>query len=105
MLQGGSLILVKDFLKTSVKSMKIKTVESKFEICGAKLEINYKKYTLISLYRPSNPTSNSDFAGFFENLENFLEHHRGTNDIILAGDLNIDLLTNDNNAKTLNQYV
>jgi hypothetical protein len=100
-LQGGSLILVKDFLQPYIKSMQIKSVELTFEICGAKLEINNTILTLVSLYRPSNPTANNDFIGFFDNLENFLEKHRGTSEIILAGDLNLDLLTNDVNARLL----
>jgi hypothetical protein len=99
--QGGSLILVNDILKPYVKKIVIKSEESKFEICGAKLEINNTKITLVALYRPSNPIANSDMSGFFENLENFLEKHRGVNDIILAGDLNLNLLTKDTNTKLL----
>jgi hypothetical protein len=57
--------------------------------------------TLVALYRPSNTTANTDIAGFFENLENFLEKHRGVDDIILAGDLNLNLLNNDTNTKLL----
>jgi exonuclease III len=34
-------------------------------------------------------------SGFFENLENLLEKHR---DIILAGDLNLNLLNIDTNT-------
>lgn len=63
--QGGSLILVKDYLKSYVKNVKIRSVELKFEICGAKLEINNTKILLVSLYRPSNPTANNDMIGFF----------------------------------------
>jgi len=100
-LQGGSLILIRDFLKPYVKSIKTRSEELKFEICGAKLEHNNRTLTLFSLYRPSNPTANNDFDGFFDNLENFLEQHRGVNDIILAGDLNLDLLKNDNNSRLL----
>jgi Reverse transcriptase (RNA-dependent DNA polymerase)/Endonuclease-reverse transcriptase len=99
--QGGSLILVKEFLKPHVKKIVIKSVELKFEICGANLEINNTKLLLVSLYRPSNPTANTDISGFFENLENFLEKHRGVHDIILAGDLNLNLLNCDTNAKLL----
>jgi hypothetical protein len=100
-LQGGSLILVKEYLHPHVKEIKIKSTELKFEICGAKLQINNTKLTLISLYRPNNPVSNRDIPGFFENLENFLEKHRGVNDIILAGDLNLDLLKDDTNSRLL----
>jgi exonuclease III len=100
-LQGGSLILVKEYLQPYVKELKIKSTELKFEICGAKLEINNTKLTLISLYRPNNPVANRDMPGFFDNLENFLEKHRGVNDIILAGDLNLDLLKDEMNTRLL----
>jgi Reverse transcriptase (RNA-dependent DNA polymerase) len=99
--QGGSLILVKDFLKPYVKDIKIRSVESKFEICGAALDINNTKLTLVSLYRPNNRVANRDINGFFDNLEDFLEKHRGTNDIILAGDLNIDILKDEPNTRHL----
>jgi Endonuclease-reverse transcriptase len=99
--QGGSLILVKEFLKPYIKPMKIRSVELQFEICGVKLEVNNTKLTLVSLYRPGNPTANNNILGFFDNLESFLEQHRGVNDIILAGDLNIDLLKNDVNTRVL----
>jgi len=100
-LQGGSLILVKEYLQPYTKEIKIKSTELKFEICGAKLEINNTKLTLISLYRPNNPVANRDIPGFFDNLENFLEKHRGVNDIILAGDLNLDLLKDETNTRLL----
>lgn len=99
--QGGSLILVKDFLKPYTKNISIKSVESHFEICGAKIEINNTKLSMISLYRPSNPVANKNISEFFDNLEDFLEQHRGVHDILLAGDLNIDLLNSDTNAKRL----
>jgi Reverse transcriptase (RNA-dependent DNA polymerase)/Endonuclease-reverse transcriptase len=99
--QGGSLILVKEFLKPYIKPMKIRSVELQFEICGVKLEVNNTKITLVSLYRPSNPTANNNILNFFDNLETFLEQHRGVNDIILAGDLNIDLLKSDVNTRLL----
>jgi Reverse transcriptase (RNA-dependent DNA polymerase)/Endonuclease-reverse transcriptase len=98
---GGSLILVRDYLKPHAKKMRIKSVENKFEICGATLEINNSKITLISLYRPSNKKANGDMSGFFDLLEDFLEKHRGTNDIILAGDLNVDLLEETANSRHL----
>lgn len=101
--RGGSLILLLDSLKCKITKMKIKAVENLFEICGAKIEFNCRKVTLISLYRPSNPEANQKISKFFENLGSFLEKHRGSNDIILAGDLNINLLVPhlDNNAKKL----
>jgi hypothetical protein len=102
-IQGGSLILVKEFLKAHIKPLKLRSVELEFEICGVKLEINNTKVTLVSLYRPSNPTANGNIPGFFDNLETFLEQHRGVNDIILAGDLNLDLLNNDANTRLLTE--
>jgi hypothetical protein len=95
---GGSLILVRDFLRPYTKEIKIKSVQSKFEVCGAKIDINNTKLTIISLYRPSNAASNREIPVFFENLEDLLERHRGSNDIILAGDLNIDCMKEEPNA-------
>lgn len=100
--QGGSLILVRDYLKPFVKEIKVRSEELKFELCGANLEINNTKLTLFSLYRQNNPVANKDISGFLENLEDFLEKHRGgINDIILAGDLNIDIFKDEANSRLL----
>jgi exonuclease III len=66
-----------------------------------KIDINNTKLTIISLYRPSNAASNKELSGFFENLEDLLERHRGSNDIILAGDLNIDCMKEELNTRHL----
>jgi exonuclease III len=107
MARGGSLILLRTTLKCKITKMRIKTVENLFEVCGAKIEFNSRKVILISLYRPSNAEANTKFSSFFENLESFLEKHRGTNDIIMAGDLNINILAApfDNNAKKLTEIM
>jgi Reverse transcriptase (RNA-dependent DNA polymerase)/Endonuclease-reverse transcriptase len=98
---GGALILVSNFLQPYTKEIKIKSVQSKFEVCGAKIDINNTKLTLISLYRPSNAASNKELPGFFEKLEDLLEKHRGLNDIILAGDLNVDCIKEEPNSRHL----
>jgi exonuclease III len=105
MARGGSLILLRNTLKCKVTKMRIKSIENLFEICGAKIEFNNRKVVLISLYRPSNSMANSKFNAFFENLESFLEKHRGADEIIIAGDLNINLLASDTNARKLTEIM
>jgi hypothetical protein len=92
---------VKESLSPKVKQVKIKSFESIFETCGAKIFVNNRKLKFISLYRPSNPKSNNNMPKFFENLENLLEKHRGMDDCVLAGDLNINMLDDTSDSRLL----
>jgi hypothetical protein len=102
--RGGSLILINEKLKCKTSRMRIASVEFLFEICGASIEMNNYKFYVTALYRPSNPESNRNVDKFFINLENFLEKHKLDRNMMLIGDLNIDLTEsklNSGNAKKL----
>jgi hypothetical protein len=66
-----------------------------FELCGVKTNINGRILKLIALYRPSNPDSNSKLPIFFSSLEDLLETTKKGDDLIVAGDLNIDILNQE----------
>jgi exonuclease III len=80
--------------------------EGVFEICGSKCIISGRTINMISLYRPSNQESNSKLPTFFIILEDLLENIRRGDDLIVAGDLNINLLdkTNSNSCHLINIF-
>lgn len=89
--RGGVCILVKNGIKYNTINITEKfAVDELFECCG--IEIPTQKLIVICLYR----TPNSNLNLFFNILEKFL--HRLTwkerKNIVLAGDLNINILKN-----------
>jgi len=106
---GGSLILINENLKCTHSKIKLKPIELLFECCGSKLKINNTTLNLISIYRPSNPESNSKIDEFLTEFENMLEEIRGIENIIISGDINIDLkkevISNNKNSQKLSDLL
>jgi exonuclease III len=90
--RGGTLILAKNTLNCQFHKLKLTSKEGVLELCGVKTTVNGRGLKLISLYRPSNPESNANLPLFFSMLEDLQKTSRRRDDIIIAGDFNIDLL-------------
>jgi hypothetical protein len=103
-IRGGVALLINNNSGLKWKVVKVKSSENIFEVCSVKLEIENRAIQIILIYRPSNGDNNSssNFTTFFEHLETLLEKTVGPEkEIILCGDLNIDLLKNTPNSSKL----
>jgi hypothetical protein len=76
-----------------------------FEICGVCVSIGSEKVIIASIYRPSNPKSDQKLDKFFEDIEKSLEkiHNQFGPEIkiLIAGDMNIDILKEESKANRL----
>jgi hypothetical protein len=100
--RGGVLLLVNDNFCYPLKKLKLKSVEGEFETCGIETIIDKKTIKMVLLYRPSNPKSNGKMDTFFERLGDLVEKQSDINsEIILMGDLNINLLEESNHSNSL----
>ena len=95
---GGISVYIKDTLK-SEQLIDFSLCDQSIEINSVKIEINSLSFYIVGIYRP--------FSDTIENFSNRLQdilHRLGSsnNDVILAGDFNIDLL-NDN--PTVNSFM
>lgn len=72
-------------------------IDSVFECCG--IEITQMKCIVVCIYR----TPTSDITTFFRKLEQLLENlkHKTKYKVVIAGDLNIDILKDSNNSNEL----
>lgn len=95
---GGSLILVKNVYRDSIKSCGVaedSSVELHSEICS----IGVNDVCIICCYRPPS----GDVNLFFNSLNAcFAKALRGFKYVVFTGDLNIDLFSESFNKKTLN---
>jgi len=102
--RGGTLILGKKHVN-QFKRVGFKSREMYFEICGNSLKLGTNTVIIVSIYRPSNPKSDANLDKFFDDLEKSLEkiHVQFGADVklLVAGDLNIDLLKSDMKAHKL----
>jgi exonuclease III len=100
--RGGVVLLVNKTSGLKWKVIKTKSTESTFETCSIVINIENRKIQLILIYRPSNAQNNSQLQSFFINLENLLaDTIEPDKEIILLGDLNIDILKSNSESNQL----
>ena len=95
---GGVSVFLKKTLQAKII---IENMNSLPEIEYVHLRLIYKKSSclnLIAIYRPPNPTLLSDF---FDKLDSIMSIISVNNKIVLAGDLNIDGLSDSNQSQSL----
>ena len=86
----------------ALKKIKTKSVEGEFEACGIETRIASKTLKILLLYRPSNQKSNSKMDKFFERLGDLVEKNSTADcEIILMGDMNINLLEKNPHSTNL----
>jgi Reverse transcriptase (RNA-dependent DNA polymerase) len=91
--RGGVLLLVKNTYCHSWKKLKLKSIESEFEVCGIETTIDSKAIKIVLVYRPSNPSNNGKLDVFLERLGDLAEMNCNVDsEMILMGDLNINML-------------
>jgi hypothetical protein len=77
----------------SCKKIKTKSITRKFETSGCEMKVDGIVIRLLTVYRPSNKESNAAMGDFMENLENLImDNVAPEKELILLGDLNINLL-------------
>jgi len=96
--RGGTLIMRRTTSPFSCKKVKTKSYPKQFETSGCEIKVDGVAIRLLSVYRPSNKESNAAMGNFFERLENLIMENLAPNrELILLGDLNINLLEGDRN--------
>jgi exonuclease III len=102
-MRGGVILFVSNLLKfDNLKLINMESRELHFETAGIQMRLESDMIKIILIYRPSNPLSNSNIGSFFESLENVLEQNVSLDsNMILLGDLNIDLLKPDSSSVKL----
>jgi exonuclease III len=104
--RGGVAFLVNKKCGFKSKVVKSDSFEMSFETCSIDLFIENRVIQLILIYRPSNTLNNTQnqIQSFFCHLENLLANTIAHDkEVILLGDLNVDLLkSNDNSAQLIN---
>jgi exonuclease III len=101
--RGGSAIFVHKTIDS--RAIKLSSQELHFEISGAEVKLGAQKLIIISIYRPSNPKSNSKIDNFFNKLNKALEKitlkFGFSVKYLVAGDFNINLLDSSTDSQRL----
>jgi exonuclease III len=96
---GGSAILVKENLHTSNPKFlaQVPSVESIFEYSAIDVKLNSSSFIVVSIYK--SPESNFfQFIKHVERLLNSISKNTVSKSVVLAGDFNINLISNDREA-------
>ncbi|MGL5402433.1 MAG: endonuclease/exonuclease/phosphatase family protein, partial [Acinetobacter sp.] len=102
--RGGVALLINKKSGLNCKIVKTESSELAFETCAVNVHIKNRVIQLILVYRPSNTQNNNNnqLQNFFNNLENLLiKSIAQDREIIVMGDLNIDLLKKNSDATQL----
>lgn len=97
---GGCAIFIKQGIecleRPDIKSLSVPGV---IECCACQIEIQYKKYLIVCVYRP-NSQPLADVFLFFEKFSLVLDQCflQGV-DLVISGDFNIDILSHSKDAK------
>jgi endonuclease/exonuclease/phosphatase family metal-dependent hydrolase len=96
--RGGTLIMTRLNSQFSCKKIKTKSIPKQFETSGCELKVDGVTIRLLNVYRPSNKESNAAMGNFFERIENLIVENLAPNkEMILLGDLNVNLLEENRN--------
>jgi hypothetical protein len=88
---GGGLMI---FVKNQIKIINAETHTSSFQRITLDIQIEQKKFTLISYYRPPEP---NNLYNFLDDLEDEIKQKEGR--IVIVGDVNIDKNGNTKDAR------
>jgi exonuclease III len=91
--RGGVALLINKNSGLKLTAVKTDSYEQAFETCSINVHIKNRVIQLILVYRPSNRQNNGQLQNFFNHLENLLVNSIAQDkEIVLLGDLNVDLL-------------
>jgi exonuclease III len=89
---GGGLVI---YLKSCYIFKTLRTVCLPYiEFIITEISLEHSKFILVCIYRPWSRPPNTDFADFLLDFERILEFC-GDNQVIIGGDFNVDILSND----------
>jgi Endonuclease-reverse transcriptase len=98
--RGGTLIMARINSQFSCKKIKTKSHPKQFETSGCEIKVDGVIIRLLAVYRPSNKESNEAMGNFFERLENLIiDNLAPDREVILLGDLNINLMEGSRNEE------
>ena len=100
--RGGGVSIYVDERFSSVEITNLSCNNSDIECVVVEITIRSKKICLISCYRPPNNSNYDDFQN--QLLTKLTKASKTTADVILCGDLNIDLLKIESDASISNFY-
>jgi hypothetical protein len=99
--KGGVMILSKEHIKWAQVALPLAESlreEKIFEFCATRFIVNNFKFTVVGLYR----SPSSDVDDFLDRLSSLIsELMKKSTNIVLAGDINIDVLRRDHKYKKL----
>ena len=93
---GGVSVYVAEHISASVLPQ-FTYVDSMIEVCTVQLSLNNSITNIVGIYRPHGDT----IVNFINSLESILNGALNDNSTILLGDLNINLLSEDNSTSNL----